>query len=156
MKRARKTHHHEEAGEPVTRAELMAMLRSQRLGVSQSTLRRYQALGLIAAPRAYGRPGRSKGVTWGWTRGEAEEVVRRARLIRNQHLRGTKLLRLITVDPELTAELHEVLVKETDFAYRRGYADGADDKRRELESQVEEYLRLRPRPEARHASGPQG
>ena len=130
---------------PVTRAQLMAMLRRERLGISEHTVRRYQALGLLPPPRAYGRPGRGKGVTWGWTQGEAADIVRRVRIIRRHRARGARLLRLITVDPELVADFDEVLAKEQDIAYKQGYAAGVDDTRRDLEAQLQDYLLHLPR-----------
>ena len=130
----------QQLSEPVTRAQLMAMLRKKRLGVSEHAVRRYQALGLLPPSRAYGRPGRGKGVTWGWPPEDAEEIVRRVSSIKKLRAQGTQLLRLIKVDPELFADFNEVLVKERETAYKQGYADGADDTRRELEAQAQEYL----------------
>jgi len=145
------------AGNPrqqfITRKQLQDLLRSEGLRVGDSTLRRYQALGLVQPPRRYGRKGRGRGVDWGWPPQDAAEIVRRVTIIRRHQSKGTRLLRLITVDPEMAADFDEVMVKERDIAYKQGYADGADDTRRELESQVHEYLEGQPRRPTEGGSG---
>ena len=132
MKRAREPHHHEDAHKPVTRAELMAMLRSARLGVSEHSLRRYQALGLIPAPHAYGRPGRARGVTWGWSRTEAEAIARSIRLIKRYQRPGKRLVQILAEDPELSDVLNVFIQEAQEEAYQEGLEEGRESMRREL------------------------
>ena len=122
--------------ELVTRAGLMVMLRAARLGVSDHSLRRYQALGFIPAPRPYGRPGQGKGVSWGWTPAEAEHIVRRVRMLKRYQRKGKRLVSVLAEDPELAAVFNE----EIDRAYDAGFAAGEQEARRRMQGEYDEYL----------------
>lgn len=116
----------------VTRAELQRMLRTAGLTVGDSTLRRYQALGLLPPPRRYGRIGRGRGVDWGWPPAQADEIIRRVRLLRRHHSRGRQLVRFVADDPEMSGLLDELLQEARDEAYAEGFEAGQQEGRQEL------------------------
>jgi len=116
-----------EHGGLVRREELLDMLARAGLKIGSTTLRRYQSLGIVPGPRAYGRPGRAKGVSWGWTREEAEDAVRRVRIVREHKERGRQLMMLLAERPELSAVWMEVLGDEREAGRRDGLREGYDE-----------------------------
>ena len=123
----------ERTGKPfVTRKQLLRMLKRARLTVSNSSLRRYQALGLLDPPRAYGRVGRGRGVDWGWPPEQAEETIRRVRLIKKHQPGGRKLVQFIAHDPEMSSLLNQLIEEAKDEAYADGLEAGREEARREL------------------------
>jgi len=120
-----------EGGDFVGREELLEMLVGAGVKMGRTTLRRYQALGIVPRPSAYGRPGKAKGVSWGWTRKEAAEVVRRVRIVKAHKRRGMQLVQVIASRPELSEVLAVLLDEEREEGRKEGreegYAEGYQD-----------------------------
>jgi len=108
----------------VRREELLDMLARAGLKIGSTTLRRYQSLGIVPGPSAYGRPGRAKGVSWGWTREEADDVVRRVRIVQKHKRQGRQLMMLLADRPELSVVWLKVLSDEWEEGRKEGYAEG--------------------------------
>jgi hypothetical protein len=103
--------------------------------VGESTLRRYQALGLIPRPWAMGRPGRGRGVSWGWGEDEVREIIRRVRFLRSRGRSAKSLMALVAAHPELSETIDELIEGAKAEAYDDGYRNGhaAAEERREAE-----------------------
>jgi len=114
------------------RKHLVRMLRRAGIAVSESTVRRYQALSLIPKARARGRPGQGRGVDWGWTDEDAKEVVRRVRFLK-RHQKGARgLVALMTANPDLSDLINELTEDVRNTAYQAGYEDGFAEAKREM------------------------
>lgn len=111
------------------------MLRAAGVRVGESTLRRYQALGLLPTPRRYGRVGRGRGVDWGWPLNQVGDIVRRVRLLRGHQTLGRRLVRFVAENPGMSKLLDELLQEARDEAYAEGLEVGRQEARPEVEGE---------------------
>lgn len=78
----------------VTWTQLQERLKGAGVPVSRATIRKYQQMGTIPPPQAYGRQGSGPGVDWGWTEQQAQVVVEKVQEVAVKRKAPRRLQRL--------------------------------------------------------------